>query len=515
MRLTDHRLSPRQRASSRKKSYAELPLNEEPCQTSTFVEFIHLCAEDEKQMEIFRQMLHDNHQDDRAAEYLFESLQRNKPSSNRDWAELQIADMERFFEQHHHVSQRDKMKLRYWYTKVVKSWTAVKHINRTMFRLYLQPREVYISSEGKNKQPLALKAREMERDFHQLVQLDMNISPRLEEIKKKLSNFSPTLMFEEIAGSRSKVITTDDLSSFLGTLGESIPGKLLERALRRISGNMRADKPYSENQMGVTLEEWRSYLTSHTDQPLITRTVVERTADERTSESNQQAIEYLVAYLQSLQKLEDIRCELANREDFVPLDAFKLADKHRRMFLTQQDVHSFLCQLGVTEQLDVTVGTVRFMVETFDVDGDGVLDSNDFKHVFLPLDGVQRAQMLNTDNKYKISSILGYSRPTRSALVRLFLTVMIEEEHLEQLRRDAHREGLVELFRWIDVKNKGKSGLRDISQFLQTHGTCLSGPQLRLLLAQFDKDFGGYFSLSAILNETAPRVPDYYNLYYH
>lgn len=507
MRLSQHRPRASERGSSRKKSYADPEQQTRPCSRSVFVELLQAAAQIEKEMELQRQIIQDlGHK--QSAEVLFDALYQLQHADSRRSVGIQIYQFEQFLQCC--LPAVDKAMLRAWFCRFVGSWEGKTEVNLMMLRAYLQPREMYFLGRDQSLKSSECNPNEIENAFRHLLVLDINTGLQLEKLKILMAKYSPTLMFEEISGQSSITITPDNLSRFLASENQKLSQKTIMRALVRISANIRADRNFASEPNGVTLDEWRSFFAPRQLSRPSANTSYQKFSEEQSIQGNDAILEFLLQYVTSLQKIEDARCHLISREDFVPVALFNMADRNRLFFLTHEDLKVFFDKFCMYEQLTLTQGQMRFLLSAYDSDKDGVLNFEEFQDIFLPLDKIAKAQLLKRKTWPDSHSPARYSRETRGALIQVLKTVVLEEHNLEKLRLECNKTQLKELFRFIDVENRGKSGLKIIQEYFLKSGFEISHPQLRLLLLRLDSDFDRCLNLDEILREMKPHAPAYY-----
>ena len=162
------------------------------------------------------------------------------------------------------------------------------------------------------------------------------------------------------------------------------------------------------------------------------RNIYGKSQKEIIDEEELKFLKYLKALIKSEREIEFARRDLMRQKDFNGEDAFRLFEVAGTGVVTMVDLIFGLKLLGIK----FTQNQIKLIFNVYDLDGNGVLNYSDFFDMVIAYKDEDRKE----EERRKANRSVGnrniniFSPKTRELYKKLFLTIIEEEERLEELK---------------------------------------------------------------------------------
>ena len=158
-----------------------------------------------------------------------------------------------------------------------------------------------------------------------------------------------------------------------------------------------------------------------------------KSRDEIIDIEEQKFLHYLKDLIKSEREIEFARRDLMRQKDFNGEDAFRLFEVAGTGVVTPRDLIFGLKLLGI----NITKKQLTLLFNIYDLDGNGVLNYSDFFDMVISYKDQDRKEEEKRRANRKIGNrnINIFSERTRALYKKLFLTIIEEEERLEELKQ--------------------------------------------------------------------------------
>ena len=176
-----------------------------------------------------------------------------------------------------------------------------------------------------------------------------------------------------------------------------------------------------------------------------------KSRDEIIDIEEQKFLHYLKDLIKSEREIEFARRDLMRQKDFNGEDAFRLFEVAGTGVVTPRDLIFGLKLLGI----NITKKQLTLLFNIYDLDGNGVLNYSDFFDMVISYKDQDRKEEEKRRANRKIGNrnINIFSERTRALYKKLFLTIIEEEERLEELKQklEINDELIMGIFNRINV----------------------------------------------------------------
>ncbi|EAR83435.2 EF hand protein (macronuclear) [Tetrahymena thermophila SB210] len=200
-------------------------------------------------------------------------------------------------------------------------------------------------------------------------------------------------------------------------------------------------------------------------------------------------------------KLEEYKQELSTQKDFNLLDSFYFIDLQGKGYITQQDLHVNLKQIG----LNPTKDQIYLFFKQYDLDFSNRLEFSEFVKTFIPIDQEYR-NILNN----RAATGNGFSSQTKHLLKETFQYILQNAYEMEFIRQNLNRRRLFntyDAFCAIDQDSNGFITLEDIRTLFLDYDIHFSPKELYYFFRRFDKGLDGEVCYGEFFSELTPKSP--------
>ncbi len=200
---------------------------------------------------------------------------------------------------------------------------------------------------------------------------------------------------------------------------------------------------------------------------------------------------YLKNLMDAEKRIEDLKMELAMRDDFNCEDAFRIFEKNNKGFLTNEDLKNGLISLDIY----ATDSDVRSLMKRYDLNKKGFLNYVDFFDMIIPYEKDFRNLVENKSPKSccacKSPDIFMFT--TKLFLKNLFKDLIDYENKLNLMKKnyDIINMNLRDIFNSIDISNLGVLTVENLLCYLDKNGLLDNKKDGNLLFIRFDKNRDG------------------------
>ena len=200
---------------------------------------------------------------------------------------------------------------------------------------------------------------------------------------------------------------------------------------------------------------------------------------------------YLKNLMDAEKRIEDLKMELAMRDDFNCEDAFRIFEKNNKGFLTNEDLKNGLISLDIY----ATDSDVRSLMKRYDLNKKGFLNYVDFFDMIVPYEKDFRNLVEDKSPKSccacKSPDIFMFT--TKLFLKNLFKDLIDYENKLNLMKKnyDIINMNLRDIFNSIDISNLGVLTVENLLCYLDKNGLLDNKKDGNLLFIRFDKNRDG------------------------
>ena len=200
---------------------------------------------------------------------------------------------------------------------------------------------------------------------------------------------------------------------------------------------------------------------------------------------------YLKNLMDAEKRIEDLKMELAMRDDFNCEDAFRIFEKNNKGFLTNEDLKNGLISLDIY----ATDSDVRSLMKRYDLNKKGFLNYVDFFDMIVPYEKDFRNLVEDKSPKSccacKSPDIFMFT--TKLFLKNLFKDLIDYENKLNLMKKnyDIINMNLRDIFNSIDISNIGVLTIDNLLGYLDKNGLLDNKKDGNLLFIRFDKNRDG------------------------
>ena len=159
-----------------------------------------------------------------------------------------------------------------------------------------------------------------------------------------------------------------------------------------------------------------------------------KSRDEIIDIEEQKFLSYLKSLIKSEREIEFARRDLMRQKDFNGEDAFRLFEVQGTGVVTKGDLLFGLKLLGIKP----TEKQLTLLFNIYDLDGNGVLNYSDFFDMVISYKDLDRKEeeRRKANRNIENRNINIFSERTRELYKKLFLTIIEEEERMEELKQN-------------------------------------------------------------------------------
>ena len=200
---------------------------------------------------------------------------------------------------------------------------------------------------------------------------------------------------------------------------------------------------------------------------------------------------YLKNLMDAEKRIEDLKMELAMRDDFNCEDAFRIFEKNNKGFLTNEDLKNGLISLDIY----ATDSDIRSLMKRYDLNKKGFLNYVDFFDMIVPYEKDFRNLVEDKSPKSccacKSPDIFMFT--TKLFLKNLFKDLIDYENKLNLMKKnyDIINMNLRDIFNSIDISNIGVLTIDNLLGYLDKNGLLDNKKDGNLLFIRFDKNRDG------------------------
>ena len=200
---------------------------------------------------------------------------------------------------------------------------------------------------------------------------------------------------------------------------------------------------------------------------------------------------YLKNLMDAEKRIEDLKMELAMRDDFNCEDAFRIFEKNNKGFLTNEDLKNGLISLDIY----ATDSDIRSLMKRYDLNKKGFLNYVDFFDMIVPYEKDFRNLVEDKSPKSccacKSPDIFMFT--TKLFLKNLFKDLIDYENKLNLMKKnyDIINMNLRDIFNSIDISNIGVLTIDNLLGYLDENGLLDNKKDGNLLFIRFDKNRDG------------------------
>jgi Ca2+-binding EF-hand superfamily protein len=210
-------------------------------------------------------------------------------------------------------------------------------------------------------------------------------------------------------------------------------------------------------------------------------------------------------------ELETLKNDLALRNDFNILDAFRFFDIDARGYITKNELKDGFNEFDIFP----TSNELYLIMRKFDTDNDGLLRFPEFSEIFNPKQGEYSNILNDRKPSYLDSSKLNliFSYETRRGIKGVMEMTLSNEILSEDLRQKIARRpffNIYEAFKTLDKNDKGYIDVSEFRELLVDHGVYASSKELMNLIQRYDKNQDGKVSYYDFVQELTPKSPTKY-----
>ena len=208
--------------------------------------------------------------------------------------------------------------------------------------------------------------------------------------------------------------------------------------------------------------------------------------------------------------IDKIKIELALTNDFNIQDCYKIFinNKYNNEFITITDMKIGLNFLDINP----TNEEIHLLYKKYAINNNELIEFNDFIEMISSIEKYYKELLYNKKPqnyipKYNKGDI--FSHETKNLLKNLFNLIFESEKELEDYRHEINKCFMLnvrEIFKKIDIVNKGNFNVLDLTIFLNSYEFPCVQKDIDLLFSRIDRKKQGNIDLNCFLYEFYPRL---------
>ena len=214
-----------------------------------------------------------------------------------------------------------------------------------------------------------------------------------------------------------------------------------------------------------------------------------------------QFVDFLGYLMEVESKIEDMKIELARREDFNFEDLFRIFEVDENGYIEPEDLKQGLKLLG----LDPSDFDIKLLMKRFDLNQQGLLTYSDFFDMVVSFEKKMRnsVQIRPPNSCCPCKSPDVFECDTLIAIKNLFKFIIECERDINQIRAgfDSLRSKYSDVVQFLDYSRKGVIKRTDLKLYLTQFNKFTTSKECDLLFIRLDKTRSGEVGIDEIENE--------------
>lgn len=223
----------------------------------------------------------------------------------------------------------------------------------------------------------------------------------------------------------------------------------------------------------------------------------------------------LIAYFQEeirmFREIESNKNELASKNDFNLIDAFRIFDLKDLGNITASNIEETLRQFSIYGYNQ----EIYLLIKHYSRLKDDKLRFADFSEIFMPREEDYSRVLRNrrSSNLSFNDRMKAFSGSTLDLLLYTLKGILESEGVIERLRQKLSSMpdlSVYQAFNYIDKDRDGFITIHELQSILETYGLFPSPKDLQVLMYKYDKNKDGRVSYTEFLEELTPKSPNRY-----
>ena len=214
-----------------------------------------------------------------------------------------------------------------------------------------------------------------------------------------------------------------------------------------------------------------------------------------------QFVDFLGYLMEVESKIEDMKIELARREDFNFEDIFRIFEVDEKGYIEPEDLKQGLKLLG----LDPSDFDIKLLMKRFDLNQQGLLTYSDFFDMVVSFEKRMRntVQIRPPNSCCPCKSPDVFECDTLIAIKNLFKFIIECERDINQIRAgfDSLRSKYSDVVQFLDYSRRGVINRSDLKLYLTQFNKFTTSKECDLLFIRLDKTRSGEVGIDEIENE--------------
>jgi Ca2+-binding EF-hand superfamily protein len=214
-----------------------------------------------------------------------------------------------------------------------------------------------------------------------------------------------------------------------------------------------------------------------------------------------QFVDFLGYLMEVESQIEDLKIELARRDDFNFEDIFRIFEVDGKGYIEPEDLKQGLKLLG----LDPSDFDIRLLIKRFDLNKQGLLSYTDFFDMVVSFEKKMRnsVQIRPPNSCCPCKSPDVFECDTLIAIKNLFKYIIECEKNINQMRMnfDSLRSKYSDVVQFLDVSRRGVINRSDLKLYLTQFNKFTTSKECDLLFIRLDKTRSGEVGIDEIENE--------------
>ena len=214
-----------------------------------------------------------------------------------------------------------------------------------------------------------------------------------------------------------------------------------------------------------------------------------------------QFVDFLGYLMEVESKIEDLKIELARRDDFNFEDIFRIFEVDGKGYIEPEDLKQGLKLLG----LNPSDFDIRLLMKRFDLNQQGLLSYTDFFDMVVSFEKKMRnsVQIRPPNSCCSCKSPDVFECDTLIAIKNLFKFIIDCENDINQMRADfdSLRSKYSDVVQFLDVSRRGIINRSDLKLYLTQFNKFTTSKECDLLFIRLDKTRSGEVGIDEIENE--------------
>ena len=214
-----------------------------------------------------------------------------------------------------------------------------------------------------------------------------------------------------------------------------------------------------------------------------------------------QFVDFLGYLMEVESQIEDLKIELARRDDFNFEDIFRIFEVDGKGYIEPEDLKQGLKLLG----LDPSDFDIRLLIKRFDLNKQGLLSYTDFFDMVVSFEKKMRnsVQIRPPNSCCPCKSPDVFECDTLIAIKNLFKYIIECEKNINQMRMnfDSLRSKYSDVVQFLDVSRRGVINRSDLKLYLTQFNKFTTSKECDLLFITLDKTRSGEVGINEIGNE--------------